>query len=90
MAEYPSCVGLEGGTAGIGRGNEMISARSAVAGIELSTEFVVLRLVNFSTKGERISGEAFWVKGPMLKKPLYQYGLQDPRRSSESAYHLMD
>lgn len=52
-------MGLEGGIAGSGLGKEMIRVRKAVAGIELSTEFVVFRFESFSINGARISGGTF-------------------------------
>lgn len=50
----------------IGRENEAMKVRSAVAGIELSTEFVVLRVESFSIIGARRSAGAFCVNEPTL------------------------
>lgn len=50
----------------MGRENEAMKVRSAVAGIELSMEFVVLRVESFSIIGARRSDGAFWVNEPTL------------------------
>lgn len=49
-----------------GRGNEVMKTRNAVAGMELSTELVVLRVESFSIIGARRSEGALIVKEPML------------------------
>ena len=70
---------------GNGRGKETIRVRNAVAGIEASKEFVVLRFDSFSIKGAKISLGALAAKGPRLdvKVSLIRSTYYD------SAYHLM-
>ncbi len=51
MAEYASWQAFEGGNPGTGRGKLITTVRSAVEGIELSTELWVVRFDSFSIKG---------------------------------------
>lgn len=53
-AEYASKTSLDGDTPATGRGSVMTTVRRAIAGIELSTEFSVVKLESFSMRGARM------------------------------------
>ena len=68
IALYALCASFDGGMPPTGRGKETTRVRVAVAGMELSSDLVVSTLVNFSTKGHRISAGALAARGPMLHR----------------------
>jgi hypothetical protein len=66
MALYASATSFEGGTPLTGLGNVVTTVLRATAGIELSTEFSVLRFDNFSSRGGRMLLGIFVTRGARL------------------------
>lgn len=66
IAVYASMTSFVGATPGTGRGRVMTTIRRAVAGMELSTEFSVVRLESFSIRGASIVFGIFVTRGARL------------------------
>ena len=71
MAEYASCVFGVGGMPGNGRGKAVMKVLKAVAGIEVSTECVVLMFDTRWTNGASMSGGNLRTSAPTLQKVSY-------------------
>src|SRR5277367_876730 len=65
-AEYDSATSFDGETPVTGRGSVMTTVRRAMAGMELSTEFSVVRFESFSMSGARIVLGIFVTRGARL------------------------
>lgn len=65
-AEYASVMSLVGEMPTTGRGSVMTTVRRAIAGIELSTEFSVVRFESFSISGASIVLGIFVTSGARL------------------------
>lgn len=66
IAEYASWQAFEVGNPGTGRGKLVTTVRRAVAVMELSTEFWVVRLDSFSIRDGSISAGILSTNGPKL------------------------
>jgi hypothetical protein len=66
IAEYASTTSFDGETPGIGLGSVITTVRKAIAGIELSTEFSVLKVESFSIRGAMIVLGTFRTSGARL------------------------
>lgn len=66
IAWYDSVTSFVGVTPLIGRGSVVTTVRRAIAGMELSTEFSVLRFDSFSINGGRMLSGIFVTSGPRL------------------------
>ena len=67
MAEYASLTSFVAATPLVGLGSVITTVRRAIAGIELSTEFSVLRVDSFSIRGARMLLGTLVTRGARLK-----------------------
>lgn len=71
---------------GNGGGNTVMIVRNAVAGIDLSSEWVVLILVTLCTKGDRTSAGNLRTRAPTLQITSMFWQFESGK---EVAYHLI-
>jgi hypothetical protein len=72
-AEYDSVTSFDGETPVTGRGSVITTVRRAMAGMELSTEFSVVRFESFSMSGARIVLGIFVTRGARLYEQFLAY-----------------